>query len=130
MNYLLLGAVVILIAALLLKYTLKGPTNKVPPCPRGLPLIGNLLDLASDSVHIKCREWSRQFGESQILHAAMRSATVFVADNIKQATDIISLRVLGNTIIVLNSLDAVTDIFEKKGANFSDRPDMPMIVDL
>jgi hypothetical protein len=34
----------------------------LPPSPKGLPVLGNLLDLAGDDVHVKCRDWSRQFG--------------------------------------------------------------------
>ena len=34
----------------------------LPPGPKGLPILGNLLDLASDGVHVKCRDWSRQLG--------------------------------------------------------------------
>jgi hypothetical protein len=37
---------------------------------------------------------------------------------------------MGNTMIVLNSAKAVSDIFDKRGSNYSDRPDLPMIVDL
>ncbi|KAI0295706.1 cytochrome P450 [Russula brevipes] len=44
--------------------------------------------------------------------------------------DIISLNIMGNTMIVLNSAKAVSDIFDKRGSNYSDRPDLPMIVDL
>lgn len=33
-------------------------------------------------------------------------------------------------MIILNSAKAVSEIFDKRGANYSDRPDMPMIVDL
>ncbi|KAF8483509.1 cytochrome P450 [Russula ochroleuca] len=79
----------------------------LPPQPKGLPVIGNLLDLAGDEVYVKCRDWSRQFGD-----------------------DTISLDVLGSTMVVLNSAKAVSDIFDKRGSNYSDRPDMPMIVDL
>ncbi|KAI0300588.1 cytochrome P450 [Multifurca ochricompacta] len=79
----------------------------LPPNPKGFPILGNLLDLASDEVHVKARDWSREFGE-----------------------DIISLNVMGSTMIVLNSAKAVSDIFDKRGSNYSDRPDMPMIVDL
>ena len=42
----------------------------------------------------------------------------------------ISLDVLGNTTIVLNSSEAIADIFVTRGANYSDRPDMPMLIDL
>ena len=33
-------------------------------------------------------------------------------------------------MIILNSAKAVSEIFDKRGSNYSDRPDMPMIVDL
>ena len=33
-------------------------------------------------------------------------------------------------MVILNSAKAVSDIFDKRGSNYSDRPDMPMIVDL
>jgi hypothetical protein len=34
----------------------------LPPNPKGLPVLGNLLDLAAGEVHVRCRDWSRQFG--------------------------------------------------------------------
>ncbi|KAI0002554.1 cytochrome P450 [Russula compacta] len=79
----------------------------LPPNPKGLPILGNLLDLASGEVHVKCQDWSRRFGD-----------------------DIVSLNILGSTMIVLNSPKAVSDVFDKRGSNYSDRPEMPMIVDL
>ncbi|KZV60973.1 cytochrome P450 [Peniophora sp. CONT] len=81
--------------------------RRLPPAPKALPFLGNLLDLASADVHVKARDWSREFDE-----------------------DIISLNVMGNTMIILNSAQAASDLFEKRGAFYSDRPDMPMIVDL
>jgi cytochrome P450 len=33
-------------------------------------------------------------------------------------------------MIILNSANAVSDIFDKRGSNYSDRPELPMIVDL
>ncbi len=44
--------------------------------------------------------------------------------------DVISVDVFGSKIIVLNTMKAVNDVLEKRSANFSDRPDMPMIRDL
>jgi hypothetical protein len=37
---------------------------------------------------------------------------------------------MGSTMVILNSAKAVSEIFDKRGSNYSDRPDMPMIVDL
>lgn len=45
----------------------------LPPDPKGLPILGNLLDLASGEVHVKCRDWSRQFGIPLPLLAALRA---------------------------------------------------------
>lgn len=79
----------------------------LPPAPPGYPVIGNLLDLANNDVHIRASHWSRNFDD-----------------------DVISLKVLGKTMIILNSTTAVSDLFDKRASNYSDRPDMPMIVDL
>ncbi len=38
------------------------PPLPLPPSPKGLPILGNLLDLAGDEVHVKARDWSQQFG--------------------------------------------------------------------
>ncbi|KAI0040735.1 hypothetical protein FA95DRAFT_827134 [Auriscalpium vulgare] len=40
--------------------------------------------------------------------------------------DVISLEVLGQRIVILNSSTAVKDLFEKRGAIYSDRPHLPI----
>jgi hypothetical protein len=45
----------------------------LPPGPKSLPVLGNLLDLASDDVHVKCRDWSRRFGNTPLPEAAFRA---------------------------------------------------------
>lgn len=40
--------------------------------------------------------------------------------------DVIYLRILGRPVIVLNSAQAATDLLEKRGENYSDRPDIPI----
>jgi len=96
----------------------------LPPSPKGIPVIGNLLDLAGDEVHVTCRDWSRQFGMLPLSGSFSLHSPVYAGD------DTISLNILGNTMVVLNSAKAISDIFDKRGSNYSDRPDMPMIVDL
>jgi hypothetical protein len=46
------------------------------------------------------------------------------------AGDVFTVYVLGNPMIVLDSIEATTDLLEKRSGNYSDRPDMPMIKDL
>lgn len=45
----------------------------LPPNPKGIPVIGNLLDLAGGEVHVRCRDWSRQFGMLLQLEATIRT---------------------------------------------------------
>ncbi len=35
---------------------------KLPPGPKGWPIIGNLLDLPSEQAWVKFRDWSRTYG--------------------------------------------------------------------
>lgn len=52
----------------------------LPPSPKGLPVLGNLLDLAGDDVHVKCRDWSRQFGILLSLETAFRAHLCIILD--------------------------------------------------
>ena len=52
----------------------------VPPSPKGLPVLGNLLDLAGDDVHVKCRDWSRQFGILVSLETVFRAHQCIILD--------------------------------------------------
>ncbi|GJE87615.1 cytochrome P450 [Phanerochaete sordida] len=44
--------------------------------------------------------------------------------------DLIYVRVLGNPILVLNTAEAVTDLFEKRSARYSSRPTRSMVTEL
>ena len=52
----------------------------LPPSPKGFPVLGNLLDLASDDVHVKCRDWCRQFGIYLSLEAAFCAHLCIILD--------------------------------------------------
>ncbi|KAK1224158.1 hypothetical protein PQX77_012963 [Marasmius sp. AFHP31] len=79
----------------------------LPPGPRGLPLIGNMWDIArsQDLSWIRYWKWAQVYG------------------------DIFQLRILGHRTIVLNSREAMTTLLEKRSYNYSDRPDMHMFLD-
>ncbi|EMD40133.1 hypothetical protein CERSUDRAFT_151114 [Gelatoporia subvermispora B] len=68
-----------------------------PPGPKPMPLIGNALDVPSEYAWRTYAQWTDKYG------------------------DIICTRLFGNTIIILNSLEAATDLLEKRSANYSDR---------
>ncbi len=44
--------------------------------------------------------------------------------------DIMHIDVLGDHIIILDSLEAITELLEKRSSIYSDRPRMPMLKEL
>ncbi|PSR72560.1 hypothetical protein PHLCEN_2v11553 [Hermanssonia centrifuga] len=78
-----------------------------PPGPPGLPLIGNLRDIPPNPAWLTYRQWSREY-----------------------CSALVRLNVFGNNIVVVNSLEAVTDLLEKRSSVYSDRPEMTMLNEL
>ncbi|KAJ7434467.1 cytochrome P450 [Mycena latifolia] len=72
--------------------------NALPPGPAGEPFIGNLRQMPSDRAPLVFHEWSKTYG------------------------DVMCLRIPGQPIIVLDSLQAAEDLLEKRSAIYSDRP--------
>ncbi|KAI0827782.1 cytochrome P450 [Trametes gibbosa] len=81
----------------------KGSRAPLPPGPRGLPILGNLFDIPRRSAWKVFAAWSQQYG------------------------DVIHLSVLGRSIIILNSVEATTDLLEGRFGIYSDRPDFPLM---
>ncbi|KAJ7618765.1 cytochrome P450 [Roridomyces roridus] len=103
-DYLLWGAPIA--AALYLTWSRNASRSKLPlpPGPRKLPILGNLLDVGGRPMSEACRDWSREYN-----------------------SDIIHLNLAGTSIIVLSSLEATDNLMEKRSAIYSDRPPMPML---
>ncbi|KAA1467206.1 CyP450 monooxygenase [Dentipellis sp. KUC8613] len=79
-----------------------------PPGPKGLPILGNLLDLPREGYVYKAfRQWGRDLG-----------------------SDIVHVEVLGTHIIVLNTKEVADDLLDKRSSIYSDRPRMPMMNEL
>ncbi|KAJ3572617.1 hypothetical protein NP233_g2968 [Leucocoprinus birnbaumii] len=78
----------------------------LPPGPKGLPFIGNILDIPLNKTWLAYDDLIKKYG------------------------DMVYLSVLGKGILILGSMERVSDIFEKRGNNYSDRPPMPMVNDL
>ncbi|KAF5327069.1 hypothetical protein D9619_004660 [Psilocybe cf. subviscida] len=78
----------------------------LPPGPRGYPFIGNVLDMPTSQQWRVYADWAKVYG------------------------DIFSFKVLGQPIVVLNSLEVAQDLFDKRSANYSDRPRLPMLLEL
>ncbi|KAG2738465.1 cytochrome P450 [Suillus brevipes Sb2] len=73
-----------------------------PPGPAGWPLIGNVLDIPRIKPCLTFAEWGEKYG------------------------DIMHVQVLGQHIIVLNSVKTAMEMLDNKSAVYSDRPVFPM----
>ncbi|KAF9562064.1 cytochrome P450 [Agrocybe pediades] len=79
----------------------------LPPGPKSLPLVGSLFSIpATVKPWLAYAEWAKQYG------------------------DIFYFEVLGQSFLVLSSLERVHDIFDKRSANYSDRTPLTMLVEL
>ena len=74
----------------------------LPPGPRGLPLIGNLLDMPSEQEWRTFARWGDQYG------------------------GLSSVTILGQTLVIVNDPKIATDLLDKRSSTFSDRPVMQM----
>ncbi|KAJ7106251.1 cytochrome P450 [Mycena epipterygia] len=79
----------------------------LPPGPKKLPLVGNLLDVPASFEWEKYMEWSKEYN-----------------------SDIIHLNLAGQSVIVLSSSEATEALLEKRSSLYSDRSDIPMVTEL
>ncbi|KAG7087611.1 hypothetical protein E1B28_013560 [Marasmius oreades] len=79
----------------------------LPPGPRRLPLLGNLLQLPTSFEWEKYHKWCLELG-----------------------TDIIHLDAAGVSIIVLDSMEAAVELVERRSTIYSSRPHSVMLNEL
>ncbi|KAF8219321.1 cytochrome P450 [Tricholoma matsutake] len=79
----------------------------LPPGPKKLPLIGNLLDMPSTFEWVTYHKWCKEFD-----------------------SDIIHLNVAGTSLVVLDTSEATTELLERRSSIYSDRARMPMLNEL
>uniref|UniRef100_A0A8H7Y934 O-methylsterigmatocystin oxidoreductase n=1 Tax=Psilocybe cubensis TaxID=181762 RepID=A0A8H7Y934_PSICU len=87
----------------------RNPNNlPLPPGPKGYPIIGNLFDVPQpvNNPHIVYDQWFKKYG------------------------DMIYVEVLGQSLLILGSLQRANDLLDKRSSNYSDRMRMPMILEL
>lgn len=120
----LLGSAGALAAALLWK-TLQSPKQRLPypPGPKAYPIIGNLLDIPTKY------SW-RTYNQLVHIYGASVQALIQISKLTSCSGDVIHAEAFGQHIVVLNSAEAIQDLLERRSANYSSRPVMPMISDL
>ena len=96
----------------------------LPPGPKSLPILGNLFNFPTVRQWIANLELASIYG-GRGSGSMVWSPAPFLISGF--AGNIVHFRVLGQSIIVLNSADDVVELLEKRSATSSDRPQTPMI---
>ncbi|KAG6836101.1 hypothetical protein H0H93_011374 [Arthromyces matolae] len=93
----------IFVGAFILRKLLRRPQQSpLPPGPKGYPIIGNLLDYPSAQEWKTFQKWGQKYG------------------------DLISVNVLGQPIVIVNSAKVAHEMMDKKSHIYSDRPVLEM----
>ncbi|KAI9449498.1 cytochrome P450 [Lactarius psammicola] len=77
--------------------------SRLPPGPRGYPLIGNIFDMPTCREWETFTEWGQKYGPITYFHMA------------------------GEHFVILNSLETTMGMLDAKSAIYSDRPVFPML---
>ncbi|KAF9481679.1 cytochrome P450 [Pholiota conissans] len=97
---------ILLASYLLFSLTRRQRNLPLPPGPPGYHIIGNVHDIPHQYAWLTYAKWAKQYG------------------------DIVYYNVFGKVTIVLNSLEAATELLDKRSSNYSDRPRMVMANEL
>lgn len=103
--------------------TLQKARHKLPPGPRGLPLLGNAHQLPVTFPERALYKWGKKYGTSLRLYHAFPLKTTFPGD-------IVYFKVFQSPAIVLNSIDAARDLLDKRGSIYSARPRLVMLSEM
>ncbi|KAI0819806.1 cytochrome P450 [Trametes gibbosa] len=80
--------------------------RKLPPGPKGLPILGNALQLPITFAEKTLYHWSTKYG------------------------DIVYFQIFHTPAIVLNSIEVARELLDKRSSRYSDRPRMVMLTEL
>ena len=113
-NLILVSSAVAGFAILLTVRYFQSPWRKLPPGPKGLPLIGNVLQMGNKQ-WLNFMKWKQDFGQRSI------DLFVVVSDD-SSSGDVFYLNAAGQPIIVLNTQKAAADLLDRRAGIYSDRP--------
>lgn len=111
------GTLIVLVGGLYLSQAGSRKHPPFPPGPKGSPIIGNLRQVPAERAEIQFAKWAKEYSE-----LIFDPKSLYEASNANPESDIIYLNLLGQHVIVLNSLQSAVDLLDKRGAIYNDRP--------
>lgn len=93
-----------------------------PPGPKGLPIIGNILDMPGRNEWETARQWGTQYGELARVFKPFPPRT-----HAESLGDLVSVKNFGTRFLFVNSYEAAADLLEKRGNIYSTRPSVTMV---
>jgi hypothetical protein len=100
------GIVTCLLAFIVVKHQTNRSSLRLPPGPKRLPLIGNLLDIPKRMEWLRYHAWKEHYG------------------------DVVYVEALGQKIVILGSTTAISDLMECRSSIYSSRPNPIMLNEL
>jgi len=111
------GLILTLVIILVAQYA-RSPWRKIPPGPKGLPILGNALQFRDRRRMLEkdCKEKFRTFNSICYRLLELSRFTRQIPEHI------MTLRVLGKPVIIFNSLRPAFELLDRRANIYSDRP--------
>lgn len=101
-------------------------TSPLPPGPRAIPLLGNILQLPLEHQHKTFAKWGQKFG----MPSKTESPSLLISLNIRDSGDFIFAKFFTTPVLILNSLAVAQDLLENRSSLYSDRPYFALLIDM
>lgn len=108
--------VVVLFLLYFIYITARKTRRKLPPGPPGWPVVGNAFDIP------RREPWSRYARLSQHYGTLLPTSCMWIFNiSRREGSDIVSFKILGSPLILLNSAEVAMALLEKRSNIHSDR---------